>query len=175
MHWRSVPGFKLIDCYAIDMQTWAQYGDQIDPGRLQGIYGTQIEERAVDSLLIERAHTLSEVRQGFELQYGWPMYTMYWCMVTDPATPDTAPVERGLLEIGTDSLPLYPIFPGFLINTLVYSGVWIVIFFSIAALVRPDNRRRGRCPMCGYDLRGAFDSGCSECGWNRSELRQSRG
>ena len=29
-----------------------------------------------------------------------------------------------------------------------------------------DRRMRdGRCPKCGYDVRGAFEQPCSECGW----------
>ena len=26
---------------------------------------------------------------------------------------------------------------------------------------------RGRCPNCGYNLRGKLDAGCPECGWGR--------
>ena len=28
---------------------------------------------------------------------------------------------------------------------------------------------KGLCPRCAYDLRGDLDSGCPECGWNRSD------
>ncbi|MCC6678002.1 MAG: hypothetical protein IT436_12735 [Phycisphaerales bacterium] len=36
---------------------------------------------------------------------------------------------------------------------------------------RRSERRlaHGLCPPCGYDLRGEFEAGCPECGWNRPE------
>ncbi|MDY7109254.1 MAG: hypothetical protein SYC29_11525, partial [Planctomycetota bacterium] len=65
-------------------------------------------------------------------------------------------------------LPLRPMWPGFLINTLFYAAVlWLLIPgpFMLRRLIR---RRRGRCVKCGYDLRGALPgAGCPECGWER--------
>ena len=31
-------------------------------------------------------------------------------------------------------------------------------------------RRRGWCPKCGYDIKGAFGEGCPECGWGRAKV-----
>jgi len=64
-------------------------------------------------------------------------------------------------------LPIRPIWPGFLINTLFYTIVlWLLIPgpFALRRLIRI---KRGRCRKCGYDLRGTPGSGCPECGWNR--------
>jgi len=79
------------------------------------------------------------------------------------------------------TLPLRPILPGFLVNTLFYAATWFCIFFGVAALRRAIRRGRGRCVKCGYDLRGQRTSdeaterrsdggvriGCPECGWGR--------
>jgi len=64
-------------------------------------------------------------------------------------------------------LPLRPVFPGFLVDTLFYAAMWFGIFFGVAALRRFVRKKRGRCVTCGYDLRGEFDKGCAECGWGR--------
>jgi hypothetical protein len=69
-------------------------------------------------------------------------------------------------------LPYHPLLIGFALNTVVYGIlIWILIrgSFALRSFIR---RRRGRCPMCGYDLRGAppevgAGDGCPECGWKR--------
>jgi hypothetical protein len=67
-------------------------------------------------------------------------------------------------------LPICPIWLGFIINTAFYAVVlglllWIPRF--VRALIRIF---RGRCPQCGYDLRGQppeAGGGCPECGCGR--------
>lgn len=65
-------------------------------------------------------------------------------------------------------LPLIPIWPGFYINTLLYACVaWLVFFAPFTALrftKRARRRRNGWCLQCGYDLRGATNVTCPECG-----------
>ena len=68
-----------------------------------------------------------------------------------------------------DYLPLFPLWPGFAINTLFYAIIlWLLVPgpFVLRRLIRI---KRGRCPKCGYDLRGQLPgaTGCPECGWNR--------
>jgi len=70
-------------------------------------------------------------------------------------------------ELGHRALPLRPIFPGFVVNTLFYAAMWFGIFFGVAAVRRFIRKKRGRCVKCSYDLRGELDKGCPECGWNR--------
>ncbi len=64
-------------------------------------------------------------------------------------------------------LPLRPIWPGFVIDTLFYAAIWCGVIFGFTSAKRLIRAKRGRCPRCGYDLRGALATGCSECGWNR--------
>jgi hypothetical protein len=64
--------------------------------------------------------------------------------------------------------PFAPIWPGFVIDTLFYAAIWGGLFFGFASAKRGIRRARGRCPECGYDLRGNLSAGCSECGWKRS-------
>jgi len=66
------------------------------------------------------------------------------------------------------SVPLRPIWRGFALNTVFYAIIlWLLIPgpFVLRRLIRI---KRGRCPKCGYDLRGHLPgAGCPECGWNR--------
>ena len=68
---------------------------------------------------------------------------------------------------GRQILPLTPIWPGFAINTLFYAAILWLPIRGPFALRRFIRRNRGQCVVCGYDLRGDFARGCSECGWRR--------
>ena len=71
-------------------------------------------------------------------------------------------------------LPLRPMWPGFAINTVLYS-LALLVSYSLWWLSRRFIRNlRGRCLKCGYDLRGKLTSGCSECGWRRAEILQTQ-
>ena len=83
-------------------------------------------------------------------------------------------VENGQFTndyFGGGLLPLRPIFPGVIINTLFYAAIWFGVFFGVAALRRFIRKKRGRCVKCSYDLRSGFageERGCPECGWGRA-------
>ena len=67
-------------------------------------------------------------------------------------------------------LPLRPLWPGFVVNTVLYAIVVWPIYCALLTLRRLIRRKPGHCPECGYDLRGQLPgagSGCPECGWNR--------
>jgi len=67
-------------------------------------------------------------------------------------------------------LPLRPIWPGLVLNTLLYALVLWLLYRGSFVLRRHIRRKRGRCPKCGYDLRGQLPgAGCPECGWNRQQ------
>jgi hypothetical protein len=70
------------------------------------------------------------------------------------------------------SLPCGPLWSGFLIDTLFYAIILWLLMLDPFALRGLNRRGRGRCPKCGYDLRGqppeiGPGGGCPECGWNR--------
>lgn len=110
---------------------------------------------------------------------GWPMLSLY--STYEQGDPPTAAVFRvagiplnerrwsafGVCDVPY-TLPIVPIFPGFYLDTLIFAVPWFVILFAPGATRRAIRRTRGRCPRCGYNLRGEFDDGCSECGWNRT-------
>jgi hypothetical protein len=117
----------------------------------------------------------------FEDARGWPFRAMvsyhdaWW--VGWRTTPLETPIGNSWrLDLdGTQGplglplgLPLKPIGTGFMADTFLYALVWWGLFLGFAGAKRGIRRARGRCPMCGYDLRGALENGCSECGWGRS-------
>lgn len=79
--------------------------------------------------------------------------------VRDRVMPQTTSSAAGLQY---RVLPLRPIWPGFLINTLLYgTSLWMVCTgpFAVRRAIR---RRRGRCAHCGYPV--GTSPVCTECG-----------
>jgi len=65
------------------------------------------------------------------------------------------------------ALPLRPLWPGFAINTVFYAFIlWLLFALGGTPFVLRRRRRirRGLCPTCAYDLRGATGEVCAECG-----------
>jgi hypothetical protein len=58
---------------------------------------------------------------------------------------------------------------GLIVNTAVYGGFLYLVVRGTFVLRRHIRVKSGRCPKCGYDLRGAPSGGggCPECGWRR--------
>lgn len=70
-------------------------------------------------------------------------------------------VERGS---GRVVLPLLPIWSGFAFDTVLYGVLACAMLFGPGTLKRAIRRSAGRCPHCGYDLRGNESGMCPECG-----------
>jgi hypothetical protein len=128
-----------------------------------------------------------------EYRHGWPMraLTCHAILSPDdlPRIFEAAPVRKyddPNEFLGSRMLPLRPIWDGQLLNTLFFAGAWIVFFIAVMPAVRGARgffrAKRGRCPRCGYDLRGhkvnsphpnplpegdGAWAGCPECGWRR--------
>ena len=66
-------------------------------------------------------------------------------------------------------LPIEPLFKPLLINVVFYAALWSVLLIGYSSSKRRSRTRRGLCPKCGYDLRGDYSTGCSECGWGRDD------
>lgn len=118
---------------------------------------------------------------------GWPMLSL-WCCVKARQARMFGPlrmsptgcidrslaggvelppgIARGPRDEPWRALPLYPLWPGFAINSLVFGCALGLVFAFGSALRRKRRRRRGLCEHCGYDLRGRRDAHdrCPECG-----------
>ncbi len=112
-------------------------------------------------------------KRTIERANGWPILALHGEITTTNALTVTdssaAVVIEGNPWYRSRILSLRPIWPGFLIDTLFYTAIWFGVFLGFTSAKRYIRAKRGRCPRCGYDLRGALDHGCSECGWNRAD------
>src|SRR5690606_11822416 len=83
-----------------------------------------------------------------------------------PVTADWAPRGSFAKATGFIFLPREPR-PGLLLNTIFYGLLWALLLLAPGAIRRRIRRARGRCPRCGYLLRGQPAPGCPECGHGR--------
>lgn len=105
---------------------------------------------------------------------GWPMSSL-WCrryLNVYHGTGFKRFGSRGLISTpilpdeywGPRVLPLYPIWTGFIVNTIFYvSLLWLLINVPLA-LLHMIRHKHGLCVKCAYDLRGADHKACPECG-----------
>ncbi len=122
---------------------------------------------SVDALL---ANPRNLGQEGF----GWPMLS-YWYPLAGPSKIGVHAASGGidLIRItGRQShayraIPLRPIWRGLIAGSAFYAALWSAPLFGWPVLRRRRRRRNGHCPQCNYDLKGAFEHGCPECGWGR--------
>jgi hypothetical protein len=103
------------------------------------------------------------------LRSGWPFKALSsesWINPGPHAWRAGLPVSSDLrIARGWGRLPLMPIWPGFLLNTLVYAAPAAGILLGAHRLRVHFRKRRGCCCACGYSLRGLPDAvPCPECG-----------
>lgn len=109
--------------------------------------------------------------------YGWPFVSLFARYVPESdfagwsassgfrllPLPKRAKTESPVVPL-QPTLPLRPALLGLAGSTAVHGAI-IFAAVTIVGGVRGFVRRlRGRCPQCGFDLRGGR-SRCSECGW----------
>jgi len=96
---------------------------------------------------------------------GWPCRSFYVRIENTSALG--VRVQYGMavgprLQNGHGYLPLGPIWPGFVMNSLIYGGVLWVMWAGLLALRRMIRRQRGQCPACAYPI--GTSGVCTECG-----------
>jgi len=64
-------------------------------------------------------------------------------------------------------LPFFPIWRGLLYNTLFYALIFFTLISTKQAFRHARRLRKGKCPICNYDLRFDNTLGCPECGWRK--------
>ncbi len=95
-----------------------------------------------------------------EAEFGWPLRSFSWTMVTSGTYSGRSPT----IILSGRVLPLLPMWTGFAANTVFYAVVLWLLIPGPFVLRRVIRHRRGRCVACGYDLGHAEHDTCPECG-----------
>jgi hypothetical protein len=75
----------------------------------------------------------------------------------------------GAFETAQRSMPLHPVWPGFVINTFFYAAILWLLFAGPGRVRRWRRIKRGLCAKCAYPV-GASDI-CTECGASVAKSR----
>jgi len=107
---------------------------------------------------------------------GWPIPAMWHELRWIHVPRKRAAVQvLGGIDTGRERRTLPVVLPvrvlclRFSFNAVFFATIWALLLVAPGIIRLTLRRRRGRCPRCGYDLRGQLDAGCPECGWNRME------
>lgn len=111
-----------------------------------------------------------------ERRSGWPCRALaLWDGWTDSSL-SIVNLELGLMRTGVawpkrwptakigedDRLPIFPLWPGFAINTLFYGGLAWATMAGVSYLKHRRRAKPGMCVACGYPVSGL--NVCPECG-----------
>lgn len=113
---------------------------------------------------------------------GLPFRSMKRIMISSQNVQDQPNIFNGGIAVPSwlyparpwRRLPLIPLFPGFIYNTLIYGLAFLICWDFSLEFCSHRRKCRGHCPKCNYDLLGKLDNGCSECGWNRTETKKHK-
>ena len=119
--------------------------------------------------------SVNQVHGMVVLDAGWPCYAVrgfLWGWQTEPGIvgqsishsfwlPKGSVFEKWLTS---RHIPLKPIWPGFVANTIFYAAFLWLLLPGPFALRRFIRVMRGLCPTCAYDLRHGEHDACPECG-----------
>jgi hypothetical protein len=175
---RVRPGREVAGGGVGEAWCWAEDPEANDPDWAW----EEAETAIVDSALPQPAPRPMRFRLWVFVRAGWPFEAFRgwsWQLLDDLGGPNEhishqafaivrVPLLRyGVSRTGHFLVPYYPLWPGFIANSLIYAALcWLVIAGLVSA--RAARRaRRGLCTRCAYDLRGVTSGVCPECGQAR--------
>ncbi len=122
---------------------------------------------------IARAH-LTYCVNGVQIGWPWPALAKYAAEITTDLTmtrEDLGTFRSGMpwpkrwptAKIGQeDRLPIFPLWPGFAINTLFYGTFAWAMMAGVSYFKHRRRAKPGMCVACGYPVSGL--NVCPECG-----------
>lgn len=108
----------------------------------------------------------------YSMGAGWPFLSL-WCDLNRRVSGEryyerwsngalASPLPPRSVSLWQRALPLWPIWPGFLANTVVYGAFLSLLFTATATIRRRLRIHRNLCPTCAYPAGNS--AVCSECG-----------
>lgn len=157
----------LDDATGTSRWPWAAASDwpEVNGGNEWRTFGSRLtiwyHGVSVNPSTVHLDHEMTRKRTGWpmlalESRGGFPL----------AATIDAASWVREGVRVQHDGqsviLPLWPIWPGFLVNTLAYGALVAAPVLAPGVCRRAYRRRHGLCLRCAYPIGAA--GVCSECG-----------
>ncbi|MDY7107701.1 MAG: ankyrin repeat domain-containing protein [Planctomycetota bacterium] len=91
-----------------------------------------------------------------------------WDLISRGALVGLAPWHADSMDpADVRCLPLRPMFPGMVVDVLLFATAWLIAFSGIHAFARwraAARRRAHLCPRCAYRLEPSESERCPECG-----------
>ena len=104
---------------------------------------------------------------------GWQEELNANGIMTQQAPPITANVwnrrDQRVPFAELTYLPYAPLWPGLALNTLIYAFIFFILTSTKRAFRHARRFRKGKCPICCYDLLFDNSLGCPECGWHKAK------
>ena len=102
--------------------------------------------------------------------YGWPMLSMWYSKDAERDWQTGAVIsQRTSGTLGNLNLPAKIIVRGFVGDVIFFAMLFLSSLIGVKYTRRHWRIHKGNCPLCGYNLRSEFSTGCPECGWQRDE------
>ena len=157
-------------------QWWAKHRPHHFPDGTEGVLDVGVLIPGVSEVILVRGLSFGGSEwDAFRHRAGLPARSLEareWSSLRDGWEK-----EEGWLSLVGYRVPLYPIWPGFAVNTLFYAVVvallCLVVRTGYVVVFRYLTRsRRGLCPKCAYPM--GESAVCSECGKTLPTSRASR-
>ncbi len=147
-----------------DIRWWYAHvpeGFPISPGEVH-----ETHDFGVNATIMMEGLGSRNLSDSMRVRAGLPMRALEGSVWADYSKRQDPKIEGQLMIVLNDQprFPVYPLLPGFAINSIFYAAIlWVLTLGPITAR-RFVRRKRGHCIKCGYDLRGAEHEVCPECG-----------
>jgi hypothetical protein len=168
----------------VELRAWPSTPPWQPPGQAHGGIVSRAGLRSIVLRIEEEAKSHNIAHEYLGIEAGWPLRSFggsQWTWADNPWTAKEVLHTRNAGVIVLEGrlpavlrmsrhyrrfvlLPVRPLWPGLAIDTFFYAAMLGAFWFAGGFIRRRFRRARGRCPACGYDVKGTPTATCPECG-----------